>query len=298
MAEDPYKTLGLSRDATDKQIRAAYLKVAKTSHPDLNPGDTKAEERFKTASTAHDLLSDPEQRARFDRGEIDGAGQEAPPRGFYRDHADSQAGARYAGGPFSDAELGDILSGLFAGRNRDGRPRRGDDRRYTLAVSFVDAANGSTQRLALPDGDTVDVQVPPGTEDGQVLRLRGKGGVGTPSGDALIEISVGPHAFFRRDGRDIHLELPVTVAEAVLGGRVTVPTLTGAVTMAVPAGSDAGARLRLRGKGIPAVGNHAAGDLYATLRIVIGPVDDALRTFLKEWAPGQSFDPRTGMEAT
>ena len=258
-----------------------------TSHPDLNPGDKKAEERFKAASAAHDLLSDPEHRARFDRGEIDASGQEAPPR--YRP---SGAGARP--GPFSDDELSDILSGMFAGRGREPRVRRGEDRRYTLQVSFVQATAGATQRLALPTGDTVDVMVPPGTEDQQVLRLRGKGDPGTPPGDALITIGVSPHPFFRREGRDIHLDLPVTVAEAVLGARVTVPTLNGSVTMSVPAGSDAGTRLRLRGKGIPATGKEPAGDLHATLRIVIGPADDALRAFLATWRP-EPFDPRAAM---
>ena len=285
MAEDPYKTLGVARDATEKQIRAAYLKIAKTSHPDVNPGDKKAEERFKTASAAHDLLSDSDKRARFDRGEIDGTGQDMPPRG-------RSSGGRP--GPFSDDELGDILSGMFAGRGRDRQPRRGEDRRYTLQVSFVEGAAGATQRLALPTGETVDVQVPPGTEDGQVLRLRGKGDPGTPPGDALITIGVSPHPFFRRENRDIHLDLPVTVAEAVLGARVTVPTLGGSVTMAVPAGSDAGTRLRLRGKGIPATGKLPAGDLYATLRIVIGPANEALRAFLADWH-GEVFDPRAAM---
>lgn len=284
MAEDPYKVLGVARDATEKQIRAAFLKIAKTSHPDLNPDDRKAEERFKAAANAHDMLSDADKRAKFDRGEIDGTGQEQA-RGGYRSHADSSAGARYGGGTFSDDELSDILSGLFRNGARPGAtgPVRGRDHRYTLMVSFVDAAQGGPQRINLPDGGEINVTIPPGTEAGQTLRLRGKGGAGTPPGDALIDIQVGTHPQFRRDGANIELDLPVNFRDAILGARVTVPTLTGAVTMAVPPGSDGGTRLRLRGKGIPAIGTSPAGDLYATIRITIGPADDALREFLTGW---------------
>ena len=284
MAEDPYKVLGVARDATEKQIRAAFLKIAKTSHPDLNPDDRKAEERFKSAANAHDMLSDADKRAKFDRGEIDGTGQEQA-RGGYRSHADSAAGARYGGGTFSDDELSDILSGLFRNGARPGAtgPVRGRDHRYALMVSFVDAAQGGPQRINLPDGGEINVTIPPGTEAGQTLRLRGKGGAGTPPGDALIDIQVGTHPQFRRDGANIELDLPVNFRDAILGARVTVPTLTGAVTMAVPPGSDGGTRLRLRGKGIPAIGTSPAGDLYATIRITIGPADDALREFLTGW---------------
>lgn len=284
MADDPYKVLGVAKDATEKQIRAAFLKVAKTSHPDLNPGDKKAEERFKTAANAHDLLSDADKRAKFDRGEIDGTGQEQS-RGGYRTHADTAAGARYGGGTFSDDEMNDILSGLFRNGARPGAtgPKRGRDHRYTLMVSFVDAAQGGPQRINLPDGGEINVAIPPGTEAGQTLRLRGKGGAGTPPGDALIDIQVGAHPQFRREGANIELDLPVNFRDAILGAKVTVPTLTGAVTMAIPPGSDGGTRLRLRGKGIPAIGTSPAGDLFATIRITIGTLDDALREFLTGW---------------
>lgn len=302
MAEDPYSVLGVAKDATEEQIRAAYRKLAKKYHPDLNPGDKAAEERFKAVSAAHDLLSDPERRARYDRGEIDAAGQERPPPQYqrgYRDFAEGRQGSRY--GAMDEDDLGDILSGVFGmGRGAGGTIHmRGADRRYTLAVSFLDAARGGTQRLSLPGGDTLDVRVPPGTEAGQVLRLRGKGGPGRgggPPGDALIEVQVEPHRFFRREGADIHLDLPVTVSEAVLGAKVQVPTLNGPVTMTVPAGSDTGARLRLRGRGIPAHGDRPAGDQHVTLRVAVGPADDALREFLRGWAPTHTFDPRRGME--
>ena len=312
MADDPYQVLGIKRDATDKQIRSAFLKLAKTTHPDLNPGDAKAEERFKAVNAAHDLLSDPERRAQFDRGEIDAAGQQKPPPGpppgqrHYRDHADGAAGAFYSARPRAvftgagfgsdDDDLGDILSGLFGARGRGGAPRGGGDRRYSLPVSLLDAVRGATQRLTLPDGGSLDVRIPAGLESGQVLRLRGKGDPGDPPGDALIEVTVGSHPLFRREGRDILLDLPVTVAEAVLGGRVTVPTITGPVAMTVPAGSDTGTRLRLRGKGVPASGGQPAGDAYATLRIVLGPPDEGLAAYLRDRKDAPAFDPRAGLE--
>ncbi len=303
MADDPYTLLGLPRTATEKQIRSAFLKLAKTSHPDVNPGDKKAEERFKAISSAHDLLSDPAKRARFDRGELDATGQEVPPRGYrpgaYQSGGYQSGGYQPGGTQYSGGDMDDILSGMFGAQGRgSSRARRGLDQRYTLTVSFLDAARGATQRLALPGGGDLNVQIPPGTEGGQTLRLRGKGGAGGaggPAGDALIEITVSPHSLFRREGRDIHLDLPITIGEAVLGGRITVPTVAGAVTMAVPPGSDSGTKLRLRGKGIPEHGKQPAGDAYATLRVVVGPADEALRDFLKTWAPGQAFDPRNGL---
>ncbi len=304
MADDPYQTLGVARNATDKQVRSAYLKLAKTSHPDLNPGDAKAEERFKTVNAANDLLSDPERRARFDRGEIDAAGHERPPPGpppgqrTYRDYAQGPSGAQYSPG-FADGDehdLGDILSGLFGARARAGAQRNGADRRYSLTVGFLDAVRGSTQRLVLPDGGGLDVHIPVGIESGQVLRLRGKGQPGDPPGDALIEVDVTPHPLFRRVGRDIEIELPVSVAEAVLGARVTVPTIVGAVSMALPAGSDAGTRLRLRGKGVPASGQQAAGDAFAKVRIVLGPPDEGLAAFLRDRTDAPDWTPRAGLE--
>ena len=304
MADDPYKTLGIARDATEPQIRKAYLKLAKTTHPDLNPGDAKAEERFKAVNAANDMLQDAEQRARYDRGEIDGAGQPRPPPGpppgarRYRDHAEGTAGTRYSAG-FSgdDDDLGDILSGLFGARGRAGAgPRGGADRRYSLAVPFLDAVRGATQRLSLPEGGSLDVRIPAGLESGQVLRLRGKGAPGDPPGDALIEVEVGPHPLFRREGRNIHLDLPVTVAEAVLGARVTVPTVDGPVSMAVPAGSGNGTQLRLRGRGVPASGGQPAGDAYATLRIVLAPDDPGLAAYLRDRTDAPDWNPRAAME--
>ena len=303
MADDPYKVLGVAPDATDKQIRAAFLKLAKTSHPDLHPGDAKAEDRFKAANAANDLLSDPERRARFDRGEIDAAGQERPPPGpppgyhTYRDHAEGASGARYAAG-FEDDDLGDILSDMFGSRGRADMRRGGADRRYSLVVPFLDAVRGTAQRLSLPEGGSLDVSIPPGLESGQTLRLRGKGGPGEPPGDALIEVEVGLHPLFRREGRDIHLELPVTLAEAVLGGAVTVPTISGPVEMTVRPHSDTGTKLRLRGKGVPATGGHPAGDGYVTLRVMLGPIDEGLAAFLRHRKDAPAWNPRKGLEAS
>ena len=298
MADDPYEVLGVARDATDKQIRSAFLALAKTSHPDLHPGDAAAEDRFKRAGAANDLLSDPERRGRFDRGEIDAAGHERPPPGrrSYREQAQGSEGSRYGSSFGDDDDLGDILAGMFGERGRAGARREGADRRYSLAVPFLDAVRGTGQRLSLPDGGNLEVSIPSGIETGQILRLRGKGSLGEPPGDALIEVEVGPHPLFRREGRDVHLDLPVSLPEAVLGGLVTVPTVGGPVAMTVPPRSDSGTRLRLRGKGVPASGSHPAGDAYVTLRVAMGPSDEGLAAFLRDRTDAPTWDPRKGME--
>lgn len=306
MAQDPYDTLGVSRTATQEEIRNAFRKTAKKNHPDLNPGDKAAEERFKAANQANEILSDPERRAKFDRGEIDASGQERPERAFYRDFAQGDGGARYytAGGQqFDPEDLGDIFGDFFAARGggpgAGTRPRKGADRRYRLEVPFLAAINGATERLTLPTGETVDVRIPPGIEDGQVLRLRGKGDPGRnggPEGDALIEILIAPHPFYRRLGADVEMDLPVTLAEAVLGGRVPVPTPRGEVTLTIPPSSDTGTRLRLRGRGVAEHGGKPAGDLYVTLRLVAGPVDAELKDALRSWAGRHAgYDPREGL---
>jgi DnaJ-class molecular chaperone len=302
-ADDPYAALGVARDATEAQIRSAYRKLAKQHHPDLNPGDKAAEERFKAVSAANELLSDADKRARFDRGEIDASGQEVrPERAYYRQHGEARQGAKYrnagagAGNPFGDGDMGDIFGDLFRQARAEGGDvrRRGQDRQFRLPVSFLDAVNGATTRLSLPEGGTLDVRIPPGIEDGQTLRLRGKGGPGFnggPAGDALIEIEVVPHPHFQRDGADLLLEVPVTYAEAVLGAKITVPTPRGPVAVTVPPLSDSGTRLRLRGRGVAARGETPAGDLFIVLQLVLGKPDPALAAFLREH-PGSSDDPR------
>jgi DnaJ-class molecular chaperone len=289
MATDPYKTLGVARDATAEQIRAAYRKQAKQHHPDLNPGDKKSEEAFKAASSANDILSDPEKRARFDRGEIDGAGNERAPQGSWR----PGAGGGAAG--FGGAGFEDIFSNIFEQRTRG--PARGPDDRYTLKVDFLEAVNGGTKRITLPDGQGMDVKIPPATKDGDVLRLRGRGQPGRnngPQGDALIEVQIAPHKYFRREDKNIYLELPVSLREAVLGGKVTVPTPSGDVVMTIKPHSESGVEMRLRGRGVPAHGHTHAGDMHVRLNVVVGPVDDALEAFLKEWEQS-GFNPRAGL---
>jgi DnaJ-class molecular chaperone len=287
MADDPYKTLGVAKDATAEQIRSAYRKLAKQHHPDMNPGDKKAEEAFKKASSANDILSDPEKRARYDRGEIDGAGNERAPQG-YRPGPGGAAG-------FGGAGFEDIFANIFEQRTRG--PARGQDERYTLKVDFLEAVNGGTKRITLPDGQGMDVKIPPGTKEGDVLRLRGRGQPGRnngPQGDALIEVHIAPHKFFRREDKNIYLELPVSLREAVLGAKVTVPTPSGDVVMTIKPHSESGVEMRLRGRGVPAHGHTHAGDLHVKLNVVVGPVDDALAEFLKGWEqPG--FNPRGGL---
>ena len=294
---DPYQTLGVAKDASADDIRSAYRKLAKKHHPDLNPGNKASEDTFKAVSAANDLLSDPEKRARYDRGEIDASGEPRPERQGYRSYADTGAGMRYGAG---QAGMGDIFADLFSqSYERANRPMKGRDAAYTLAVDFVDAITGAQQRLTLPDGRTLDVRVPPGMEDGQTLRLRGQGsegGNGGTAGDALITVTINPHPFFRREGNDIHLDLPVSLKEAVLGGRVTIPTVTGSVAMTIPGHSDTGKVLRLRGRGVPARGSQLAGDQLVTLKIVVPDADDALETFLRTWQPSKEADPRRSME--
>lgn len=309
--QTPYEVLGVKPDASADDIRKAYRKLAKEFHPDLNPGKPAAEARFKAVAAAYDLLSDPEKRGRYDRGEIDESGAERP-RYSYRPHAEGAQGWKYQ--PQGEMDVGD-LDDLFAMFGRGGGARRagragegfsmpGPDRNFSLTVNFVEAATGDRKRLALSPDEWLDVTIPPGIEQGQILRLKGKGAAGFgggPPGDALIEVHVAPHPFFRRDGDDIHVELPVSVAEAVLGARVSVPTVTGPVTMTIPKGSDAGTRLRLRGKGIHRKrrGGETTGDQYVTLKVVIGASDDPeLAQFLEGWASKHPADPRRAMGGT
>jgi DnaJ-class molecular chaperone len=303
-SEDPYQILGVKPAASAEEIRRAYRKLAKQFHPDLNPGKKEAETRFKAINAAYDLLSDPEKRARYDRGEIDAEGAQRPEHGFYRRHAEGAQGGKYAGSEgFAAEDLGDIFADLFGGRDRERRGAggaqfrmRGADRAYSLTVDFLDAARGAKTRLSLAPGKGLDVTIPPGLRDGQVLRLQGQGEPGFnggPPGDALIEVHVAPHKLFRREGDDIRIELPVTLAEAALGAKIAVPTIGGPVQMTVPKHSDTGRVLRLRGRGI-AVPGRPAGDQYVTLKIVLGDTaaDPALEAFLKEWAPKHPYDPR------
>lgn len=292
---DPYKILGVPRQASPDDIRKAYRRLAKTLHPDLNPGDKAAETRFKDVSGAYDLLSDAEKRRRFDAGEIDASGAERPRQHYYRDFAGgAEPDERYyttsGFADFGDAD--DILSELFgrAGRRRT----RGGDLHFRLRVDFLSAVNGASERVTLPDGRVVDVAIPPGAEDGQTLRLKGQGEpapAGGEAGDALIELTIAPHPIFERRGRDILIELPITLSEAVLGAKVRTPTPSGAVMPSVPKNSNTGAVLRLKGKGVRRR-DGGAGDTLVTLKVMLPPQPDAaLEDFAAKWG-GKDYDPR------
>lgn len=300
MSKDPYKTLGVDKNASQDEIQKAYRKLAKQLHPDLNPGDKQAEERFKQVSAAYGLLGDEEKRARYDRGEIDETGAERPQHQFYRDFADTGARHQYSStsgfGDFEDVSdlFGDLFGRGARGRTRTAR-RRGGDIRYHLRVDFLDAAKGAKRRITMPDGADLDLTIPAGVRDGQVLRLKGKGMPGSnggEAGDALIEIEVAAHRLFRRQGDDIHLDLPIGIDEAVLGGKVDVPTISGKVAMKLPKGASSGQTLRLKGKGIQAPG-RPPGDQLVHLKIVLpASIDSELEDFMKTWREKHRYDPR------
>lgn len=301
MAEDLYSVLGVQKTASAGEITKAYRKLAKKLHPDLNPGDTVAEDKFKQISHAYSILKDPEQRGKYDRGEIDASGQERPQQQYYREYAGGPEGARYhssAGfediGAFSDL-FGDMFggaAGMRGGRRGGGQfSMRGQDAQYHLDISFLDAVNGTKQRITLPDGGTLDVTIPAGVSEGQVLRLKGKGmpglGEGSP-GDALVEVGVKPHSVFKREGNDIVVDLPISFDEAVLGGKVEVPTIGGRVAVTVPAGSNTGQTLRLKGRGV-----KGKGDQLVKLTVMMPEtVDDDLKSFAEEWRKSHPYDPR------
>lgn len=306
MPGDPYAALGLTKTASEAEIKKAYRKIAKTDHPDLNP-DPAAAERFKAASAAYDLLKDPEQRRRYDAGEIDEQGQERPQRRYYRDHAEA-AGNPYAQGYGfeGDPDLSDVFADLFGRRGaggfggfgQGGARRevhlRGQDHRFALEVDFMTAARGGKARITLPEGGDLEVSIPKGVRDGQTIRLKGKGGPGIGQGgpgDAYLTISVAPHPDFRREGDDIFLTLPISLDEAVLGAKVAVPTIDGPVNLTIPRGATTGQKLRLRGRGIN------GGDQQVELKVVMPPrIDDDLAKFIEGWRRDHGYDPRARMK--
>ncbi|MDB6176466.1 DnaJ domain-containing protein [Paracoccus sp. Z330] len=298
MAADPYAALGLTKSATDAEIKKAYRTIAKEAHPDLNP-DPVAAERFKTASAAYDLLKDPDQRRRFDAGEIDGQGQENPQRRYYREHAEASGHPYSQGYGFEgDPDLSDVFADLFGRRGRGfgahpgAQDMRGQDYRFNLEIDFITAAKGGKARVSLPEGGDLEVAIPEGVRDGQTIRLRGKGGRGMGrggAGDAYLTIAIAPHAQFNRDGNDVSVTLAIAMDEAVLGAKVPVPTIDGPVNLTIPRGATTGQRLRLRGRGIK------GGDQHVELKIVMPPaIDEDLARFMEEWRKDHAYDPRKG----
>ena len=304
---DPYQVLGVGRGASQDDIKVAYRRLAKTYHPDLNPGNSGVEQKFKDVGAAYALLSDPTKRDRFDRGEIDADGNEQR-RAYTRGRAGAGRAGSGAGagagargqwrGPF-DFDADDLFEQMF----REGRqrrqgvpPQRGADANYMLRVDFIEAAHGCKKRITLIDGNVLDLSVPAGTEDGQTLRLKGKGRPGLNGGepgDGLVEIKVKPHAFFERRDRDIHLDLPVTLPEAVLGASILVPTLDGKVALKVPKGSNTGTVLRLKGRGMPEAKDHPPGDQYVRLQVMLPERPDKdLTGFLEKWSVKKLYDVR------
>ena len=311
---DPYDVLGLSKTASAAEIKTAFRKLAKKYHPDQSK-EPKAKERFAEVGSAYEILGDDKKRAAFDRGEIDAEGKPRAPQfegfGFGR-HPGAGGGGEYrnfkfdfGGGGFS-TESGaidpDILSELFgAGRTtrRPNQPLRGEDMDVSAAVPLATIARGGSVRVILPTGRTLDVAVPAGIEEGRSIRLRGQGHSGhrgSPPGDVIVTIRYAPHPLFKVEGRDLRLDLPITLYEAILGARVRAPTLGGEVEVSIAAGTSGGRVLRLRGKGLPAVGEQAAGDLLATLRIVLpNETDGELDALMRKLRDRKPYDPRSGM---
>ena len=297
---DPYQILGVSKTASASEIKSAYRKLAKKLHPDVNPGNKEVEQKFKEITAAYDLLSDADKRARYDRGEVDAQGQERGFSGGAWRNAGSRHSARGGEDPFAGfGGMEDIFAEFMGGgRQRRGAGKgaheqaRGSDMTYTTQVPFVTACLGGKQRVTLTNDKTVEIIVPAGVEDGHKLRLRGQGlvGMGGTAGDAIVEIRIDAHPFFTRKDRDISLDLPISLPEAVLGASVTVPTLDGHVAVKIPKGANAGTTLRLKGKGVDGA---TAGDMFVKVKITLPePVPQDLTDFIEKWAKKNAYDPR------
>jgi DnaJ-class molecular chaperone len=300
----PYETLGVAPNASQDDIRKAYRKAAKETHPDLNPGKPEAEKRFKELNAAYDIVGDADKRKRFDAGEIDETGAERQPeRHFYREYAEADPNTRYrrrgpsAGGQGNGgAEFDyDIFADLFRGREGGRFRMPPQDVRYSLDIDFLDAVNGTHKRVTMPDGKTLDITIPAGIDDGQVLRLKGQGMPGSEgqSGDAYVELSLRPHPGFKREGHDILSTLPISLGEALNGASVQVDTVSGPVDVKVPKGAKEGTKLRLRGKGVPRGKADGRGDQLVEIHIVPPEdADEALAQFMAEWETTHPQNPR------
>ena len=328
---DPYEMLGVSKGATEAEIKSAYRRLAKKLHPDANKHDPKAASRFAELNAAYEIVGDSEKRKAFDRGEIDAEGK---PRfqGFEGFGAQPGAGGFHPGGGahFESFSFGpdgfrrsssggaggtgfeDLLRGMFGG-GRGGGARgfgtqfetedfgtatgAGQDLHASLTITLADAAKGTKTRVHLPTGKDVEVKIPAGIASGQQIRLKGQGwpSAGGSAGDALITVNVAPHPLFKPDGSDLRIELPITLYEAALGGKVRVPTLDGTVELAIPAGTNSGRTFRLKGKGLKA--KSGTGDLLATIRVALPErLDDEFKELMKKWRDNKPYNPRNGLE--
>jgi len=308
---DPYEVLGLAKSASAAEVKSAFRKLAKKFHPDQSK-EPRAKERFAEIGSAYEILGDEKKRAAYDRGEIDAEGKPRAPQfegfGFGRGRPGEGQDFRSFGFEFGGEPGGgragfeaDILSELFGGRMgaRARGPSRGEDVAVSVSVPLATATGGGSARVALPTGKTLDVAIPAGVDDGKQIRLRGQGRPGArnaPAGDAIVTVHYAPHPLFKVEGRDLKLDLPITLYEAVLGAKVRTPTLSGEVEIGIPPGTSSGRVLRLRGKGLPASGEAPAGDLLATLRIVLPSGEEAdLAALMRRWRDEKPYDPRAGM---
>ena len=295
-----YDVLGVPRDANDAEIKKAYRALAKKLHPDTSKGDAKVAEKFKQISAAYTILGDKEKRPKYDRGEIDAEGNDVHP-GFART-ASGQGGFEQF--QFGGLRAEDLFKDLFGGmagatgpRPPQSRRKRGKDRPYKLSISFLDAARGTTKRITLADGKALDVKISAGVEEGQQIRLKGQGDPGVsagPSGDALVEIRVQPHKYFSRDRGNVYLDVPITISEAVLGARITVPTIDGEVAVTIPPAANTGQTLRLKGRGISSSrGKKARGDQFIRLQVMLPDrTDEAFSEFVRKWPESKNYDVR------
>jgi DnaJ-class molecular chaperone len=307
MAADPYSTLGVSKGASEKDIKSAYRTLAKELHPDKNKDNPRATERFSEVTRAYDLLTDKDKRARFDRGEIDMEGN--PTMGFGHGqgggHQGFGGGAGFEGFSNEGIDLGDIFGDMFGargagggfggGRGRGRPPARGANVQYRLSVSLTDAATLASQRITLSDGKAIDLKLPAGVEDGSQMRLAGKGEPGAGgNGDALVTIQIQAHPFFKRDGDDVRLDLPITLDEALAGAKVRAPTVDGAVMLSVPPGCSSGKVLRLKGKGFTRK-DGSRGDQLVTIEITLPERDEDLARRLEGWCDARDVRARLGV---